>query len=357
MESCVNILEEILKKEKKISSGLYSGGMGVCLSLYLINKSKNDEEIDKLAEMFLEKTIQAINNIKETSFGAGLAGIGWAINLLHMNKCIEGDIDDILYNIDAAIYKDLCTQRTKFSIDIEDGLVGYLVYVVSRLKNRCREPKSIQNQINEAALRIVVDQLEVKMANKFPLLSKDLLSTILWEFPILFYYLGEAVRLGVYKEKIASMISNWSYTITGHLPFSNINRLALANSLAYTNLEIGDKIINRYVDVLFYSIDFDDYVHEIDKSNTCINGEWFCALFNVYMAQKLMARKHIRYSDLNKKKKEIISIYNNNVSKTLSNIDVDKQNSSLISGYSGTLLVKFICQSIFRKSGSKTLII
>ena len=84
----------------------------------------------------------------------------------------------------------------------------------------------------------------------------------------------------------------------GVLPFLSVNRLALANSLAYVNTELKNKRLGAYVDTLFYFINFNDYSHDIEKTNLFLNGDWFCALFNIAKALHLMDRNHIRYMDL-----------------------------------------------------------
>lgn len=174
-------------------------------------------------------------------------------SVLH-DACIEGDIDDILYNIDAIIYRKMHNHQEAINADFENGLIGYLTYIVFRLMNDSQKEENLQSQLNEATLRAVIGKIELVMPSRIPMLSKDLYPSLLWDFPILFYCLGKAMKLGIYKEKICNMYREWSYLLTCTLPYLNINRLAIANSLAFSNSVIKNQAINSHIDTLFYSI-------------------------------------------------------------------------------------------------------
>ena len=340
----------MIREEHKTQPGLFSGDMGICLSLYLINKVVKDDEIEEIADNLLDKTIDSISSMKDISFDKGLAGIGWAINYLHMKKNIEGDIDDILYNIDAIIYKHLCGQNMNYSMNFSNGLIGLLVYFIYRIKNKSHKKGSIQHQIIIAAIRIIIDKLEEIFPSKIHLLSKELFSTMLWDYPILFYSLGEIVKCNIYKEKIGSMLVEWSYYLIELLPYSNINRLALANSLAYVNRELNIRTINSYIDILFYSVNFKNYLHEIDKKSVILNGDWFYAMFNAYEAKKLMDKRHIKYPEIGDINQLLHKYYNENAIEALRESNKKTNNCALINGYSGALLVFTIFRFIFQSS-------
>lgn len=222
--------------------------------------------------------------------------------------------------------------------------------------NDSRKEENLQKQLNEATLRAIVDKIELVIPCRIPMLSKDLYPTILWEFPILFYCLGKAMKLGIYKEKICSMYGEWSYFLTCILPYLNINRLAIANSLAYSNSVIKNQAIDSYIDTLFYSVNFEAYIHEIRKDNIVLCGDWFYAILNSCIAIKLMDRKHVRYSELENMHKKILDLYNKNVADKLCNIGETQPNITLINGYCGTLLSYCLINNDFTNDDDKILI-
>jgi hypothetical protein len=350
MEEYRQFLKGLLKESKTGRIGLFSGDMGVCFSLYLMNRSFKDEEVENIADELLDKVIVTITQMNDLSFDTGLSGIGWAINCLHANGCIEGDIDDILYNIDAAIYKSLYEQDRILSGDLVKGLIGFLVYFLYRLKNAENNTDGIQCSILEAGFRMVVDKLESCTTSRFASIQNDLYPTIISDFPILFFCLGEAMRMGIYREKIESLMNTWCYQLTGALPFLSVNRLALANSLAYVNKELNNQRLDAYVDTLFYSINFNDFSHDIEKSNLFLNGDWFCALFNIAQALHLMDRSHIRYMDLELTATRLYKDYCKTMSELLEELAIKSQSSALINGKGGALFAFCILRSLYNPS-------
>lgn len=356
MEEYKELLKNVLKEENKHSPGLFFGDMGVCMSLYIMNKIFKDDDLERLADELLDRVIASIVPMKDLSFDTGLSGIGWAISLLHANDCIEGDIDDILFNIDAMIYKSLYEQNRYFQCDLMKGWTGFLVYFLYRLKYTSNNAGGIQESVIESALRMVIDKLENAVPSQFGSISKDLYSTILWDFPILFFCLGEVIRLGIYREKIEGMLNSWSYLFTTTLPFLHANRLALANSLAYVNQVLKNNNVDAYIDTLFYSINFDDYLHDIDKASVVLNGDWFCALFNVCKAIQLMDHSHVRYSALEAVCPLLYKYYCENVIEKLNNFPDKQRNGSLINGISGVMLSYCLFQNLFHSAvGEKML--
>lgn len=356
MEEYIRNLKIQVNKNNNIKPGFFTGNMGLCFSLYLINKINNDREIEMMADNLLDKIINSIITMKDTSFANGLCGIGWAINYLHMNKCIAGNIDDILYNIDAIIYKKMHYHQETIYADFGNGLIGYLTYIIFRLMNDSQKEENLQRQLNEATLRAIVDKMELVMPSRIPMMSKDLYPSLLWEFPILFYCLGKAMKLGIYKEKICSMYGEWSYLLTCILPYLNINRLAIANSLAYSNSVIKNQSIDSYIDTLFYSVNFEAYIHEIRKDNIVLCGDWFYAILNSCIAMNSMKKEHVRYSELEDTHKKVLDLYNKNVDGTLCKIEETTPNITLINGYSGALLVYSLIKNVFINDDVKILI-
>lgn len=354
MEKYRQFLKNLLKESNTGNVGLFFGDMGACFSLYLMNKFFKDEDVENIADELLDKVIVAITQMNDLSFDTGLSGIGWAINCLHANGCVEGDIDDILYNIDAAIYKSLYEQDRILSSDLIKGLIGFLVYFLYRLKNVGNSADGIQSGIVEAGFRLVVDKLESCTISRFISIQNDVYPTIISDFPILFFCLGESMRMGVYREKIESMMNTWCYHLTCILPFLSVNRLALANSLAYVNKELKNKRLDAYVDMLFYSINFNDYSHDIERSNLFLNGDWFCALFHIAKALRLMDCNHIRYKDLEVTATSLYKDYCKTMSELLDKLAIKSQNSTLtlINGRGGALFAFCILRSLYNPSES-----
>ena len=68
MEKYRQLLKKLSKESKTGKIGLFLGDMGVCFSLYLMNKTFNDEEVENIADELLDKVIAAITQMNDLSF-------------------------------------------------------------------------------------------------------------------------------------------------------------------------------------------------------------------------------------------------------------------------------------------------
>ncbi len=190
---------ELLTSYNYKNLGLFTGKTGVCLALYSLAKGFGVAEAENAADSLVEEIAAELPRARSTSFDKGLAGIGWAVNLLNEAGCITGKIDEILCDVDAAIYKTLTCKSYNIPLYCTSGLVGYLAYLSCRLGNPNHRKNGDLNRLCTAALRITIDKIQNIMPSAFSVMSKDLYITALWEFPLLFVLLRKALELGVYS--------------------------------------------------------------------------------------------------------------------------------------------------------------
>lgn len=285
-------------------------------------------------------------SVRSTSFDKGLAGIGWAVNLLNEAGYIAGNIDEILCDVDAAIYKTLTSKSYNIPLYSTSGLVGYLAYLSCRLGNPNHRKDGDLNRFCTAALRITIDKIQNIMPSAFSVMSKDLYITALWEFPLLFVLLRKALELGVYSHKISSMVNNWEIYMKGNVPYYNVNKLMLATSMAYLNEILSSKEIERQIDILVYSVDFDQIEKEIDDRIENVNEGWFLSAFVLYRATKDISRGHMKYGLIEKTRKQIVQKY---YTKFISKVKKTYlcENLSLVNGLAGVTCMLALCPDAF----------
>lgn len=255
--------------------GLFTGKMGICLALYITNKDANDKETSDLADKMLNEIINDLPTETRLTFDNGLIGIGLAINFLITHGFVEGCADDVLYNIDAALYKELKDHRIKHGVDCGTGLIGFLIYIVNRLQNHKQKCNATLYELNSASLRAIINSLDEAMPATFSYLSKDLYTSILWNYPLLFIYLKKALALDIYNDKIINTLKVWTFYINAYSPIYNTNKLYLAVSLAYLNKVMKSPNIEKQIKNLLFAIDLEELYHEIDPKIMDINEGWF----------------------------------------------------------------------------------
>lgn len=120
-----------LKTSFVSSLGLYHGRMGHLLFLAHYVRYNKSPYYNELVEQFIDEICGRIEEDLPINFESGLCGVAWGILYLIQNKFIEGDPNDILYEIDRKIMeRDLLRIN---DLSFETGLEGIIYYLQSRL--------------------------------------------------------------------------------------------------------------------------------------------------------------------------------------------------------------------------------
>lgn len=339
-----NFLVDVLKNGKYDNSliGFFFGEMGICAALYMSNKRNPNIEIEQLADELLERILEKTKTIVDTSFEKGLSGIGFAINFLHKEGCISGDIDDILFSIDASIFKQLNDDEIKVSPHL-NGFIGYLAYIVERIENPFHNKETLLHEIDMSMLRRIINNLYLLTPIYLKKLNEDLSPVFLSDYSILFYYFGRLLHANIYNEKIRKMISNLEVYICSVIPHYNLNKILLANTLSYMNENLGNESIKKYIKILYDSVEYEKLVNEIDRDFNSFNVGWCNALINITIAIKYIGDNDkvlMLYSQ-----KEKISSY---AGKCINKILTCKKNNVVVNFINGISGVSFALSILLR---------
>lgn len=333
------------RNPKKLS--LFKGKAGICLALYAIAKKTGSHISEQAADGLLDEIAKGLPRIKSTSFDKGLSGIGWAVDRLHRWGCVSGDIDNILFYVDAAVYRTITNKIYSLGISLTDGLLGYMAYLTARLSNPKHKTDGYQHRLLTAALRVTVDKTQDIMPSIFPSMPKDFLITAMDDFPLLFVMMRRSIELGVYPHKIASMVRNWEMYIRGYVPYYNVNKLALAASLAYLHKALPLDFIGRQANALLYLTDIDNIHKEIDERIENINEGWYYCAFVLYEAARQTGQDSPWYADMEKAR---IGIVNRHLQESVGRIgnDAFDKDISLVNGLSGIALLQSLFPEAFQ---------
>lgn len=345
----VERISEMLKIAEPEKMGLFTGCTGVCLALYMLARKSGSPDAEKLADGLMEKISRNIRKVEDVCFDSGLAGIGWAVSVLAEYGCVEGDVDDILYEIDAAIYKVLTVENMEIPLDCTKGLVGYLIYYVARLSNPRHSHSGLLDRLDKAALRIVIDRIEKTAPSTFMSVSKDLYISALWEIPIMLVLLRKTMELGVYEHKIESMVRNWEIYIRGNIPYYDINKLMLAGALAYLNERLNSAFVGKQIDLLVCSVDFDNIEKEIDSRIESINEGWFLAAYVLLQAERHISSGNVIYNRISKARQMITDTH---LARTVRRLEApeSKFDISLVNGLAGMAFLYALSPEIFQRN-------
>lgn len=302
----IGVILQAISNRETADAGLFMGNMGISLALYLLGKEQHTSQAEEEADRLMSHVIKQVAHTGSLAFDRGLAGIGWAISLLHAKGRLDGNIDEILYNIDAALYRDLNKAGAKSDIGLVGGLTGFLCYLVGRLSNASHRTDTLQHQFLVESVCLVIDRFYELMPGRLPLVSRDVCISALWEIPFIFVCLAQVHRLGIYQDKIKNMLKCWEVHMPGAVPYFNTNKLYLVVALAYMNKELNEPYITRHVDLLLQAIDVKAIEDEIDYRVTNMNEGWPFTVLLLYFADCLFPEKHFIQDSFEQARRKVL---------------------------------------------------
>ncbi len=112
--------------------GLYYGKTGCLLFLTHYFQQYRNEINEEIVLETIDDIFSSINKIYSLDMERGVCGIGWGVEYILQNQLLEGDPDEILYDLDRYILnKDLKELST------HPDLTDVLSYIIVRLTSSC----------------------------------------------------------------------------------------------------------------------------------------------------------------------------------------------------------------------------
>lgn len=250
-------IAQIIQKNGLVSTnqGLMQGNLGICIFFYHLARNTNNPVYRKIADDLLDNVFINMEASIPTNFENGLAGIGWGIEYLIQNNFSDGNSDEILEEVDDKIYK-LLNENNIHSFDLDNGLTGYLFYLIYRLKNK-KTPFSMAFQINRELFISTINIIDELVTIQFPTIVKETQFDLFWRFPVILLGLNEALKLNIYNDKIVCMFKQWLPYFEAYIPSLHINRIYLAVVLKQIYSHLPVKRLEKQIQILLFATDFE----------------------------------------------------------------------------------------------------
>jgi lantibiotic modifying enzyme len=321
--------------------GLMHGNMGMSIFFYHLARNTNNPEYDKIAGDLLDKAFDNMSVLASVDFENGLAGIGWGIEHLVQNNFIEADIDEILEEADNKVFKAL-NENPVSSFELDNGLTGYLFYLIYRLKNKTPS-FSMAAQINKELIILTINKIDELVTSQFPNIVKEMQFDLFWRFPVMILGLEEAYKLTVYNDKIVCMFRQWLPYFEAYIPSLHINRLFLAVALKQINELMTDKRLEKQIQILLFATDFEILKTEVDHEALNLRNGWPGVALLLNIASKELPSDMPNYQLIEQTYKTIIERHNDTFENlSLNNQDATSQEFGLALGLSGIGLTELL---------------
>nr|WP_321522014.1 lanthionine synthetase LanC family protein [uncultured Macellibacteroides sp.] len=219
--------EELNKKliqsiEKTYPIGLAQGQMGICLYFYYLSRIEQEKKYKKIAENLLDNTLGKLSLDSSIGVESGLAGVALGIMQLIRDDFVEGDVNELLEEIDNVVFK-----RLAFLSDSSFYKKNELLHLLYYLSIRS------DDQVNDEELYIF-QELIIKVINLFyEGLNSDFFneyysfSVYHYHLPMFSYICSKLLKQNFYNEKLLKILEEFEYSIICRLPVLHANRLYL----------------------------------------------------------------------------------------------------------------------------------
>lgn len=271
--------------------GLLKGRMGLCVYLFVMGRKRKDEKMSRMAEGILRQILGNLQSCGSLDFAEGLTGEALGLTYLVQENYVEGDVNDILLEVDQCIFKKVSgcfsfpCERTGHDLPMLDVLL-YEICRYRQIESPCHK-KLVMETIIEVFNWIYQHRTNAFYEEPFPF-------SLQYDICIYMAELLQIMQLGIERERIARIFREMKYFLFSHCPRFHGNRLYLATVAAYVARELADEEWQAYSDELAGKTDVSEIfeVELLDKDiflTDGIVGAWVLVqLYNkIHSTQKI----------------------------------------------------------------------
>ena len=215
--------------------GILNGRMRAIIHFLEISKSQNNTIYEDFAIELLDEIVDEINDDFPICFEYGLCGIGWGIEYIVKKRLLAVD-EDVCAPFDKYINKFILHEDYE-GIGLKKGLIGVLLYLLSRLENQDLISKKEVVESCKGQIKAVVKIISRMLTKEFVLdLQKEkenqdfdpagIIIYSKWEYPILLQALFLTHYHDIERIEVKNILTRLlsAIKITAHYPKYANNR-------------------------------------------------------------------------------------------------------------------------------------
>ena len=231
--------------------GLAQGKMGLVIYFYCLHRALGDERAKRVAEDLLDQLMgNDLSKNASLDVEEGLCGVGLGLDFLIREGFAEGDINALLGDIDALLFKRVVFGQVENHYSTSQ-IVHMLYYVATRLRAQATPDEAY-----------VYQELAIKLVNKLDTLVDAAFyreyyafSVYHYQVPVLLRVLAEVMRLGFYRERTRKILERFSLDLFSQMPRLHLNRLYLLWGVWAVEAELQSPAWTSYAEALYRNID------------------------------------------------------------------------------------------------------
>lgn len=294
--------------------GLFEGKMGIALFYYHYADYTSNIIYSEIADKLLDQVLDELKSATDITFDQGITGISWAIRYMTDLELIEGDPNEILYDIDNQIFN-RHTNDCQSKIDIS-SLGLYLQYIISN-KHITIKKEKVELYINTVLRKYELYYLYLSKPKTIRYINSTLIL-----LNKLIIYENKDIRLRSKKllYKILTLLEKMDFSKN----VSDEDLIILLQLLSIENNLYSDKRDNLLLNIK-------NYISSKPSLYNIVDGYWYKLIYTINNKTQLNLEKINRYIDDNyacEPDKDKFSLYKglSGIGLELMKQDVDNRN-------------------------------
>ncbi len=234
----------------------------LCIYFYILSDYKKNQ-YQKIAGKLLDDVFNSVDSINSIDLKYGLPGIGLGIRYLIDKKYVNGNVNQVLKDIDDKVFKSLCNTTLVDSYD-PLFLIYQLYYISVRLEDQ--KPGSESGYLFQELAIQTINQLYAKIDIQF--FKEPMIYMFENTLPLFLIVLSKIYPLIPYKDKIKKILDEYSYEVLSIYPKLHVNRLYLWYGMSRIAGFYNNEAWIKHTDLLKKDIDLKNIInHELKNRN------------------------------------------------------------------------------------------
>lgn len=217
--------------------GILHGRMRSIIHLLELSKSEACDIYEDFAIELLDEVIDAVDSEFPVGFDYGICGIGWGLEYIIKKRLLAVD-EDICMSLDKYVYAYL-KREDYVGIGLQKGLLGVLLYFLSRLENQDLVPKTSTSicvlhikEVLEIMQRLLTEEQIDLLCQERGDSDNDCFINIIfskWDYPILVYSLAQVYEYGIEQHSVVRLMKKLleNRSVTNNFPKGSNNKVLL----------------------------------------------------------------------------------------------------------------------------------
>ena len=236
-----------------------TGKMGTCLYFFMLADSLKNKQYQQYAEKLLDEIYEQLDQNMSVKSISDVMQVGIGIDFLLKRKYVEGNINQVLGDVDNALFQRITSTKNPQTLTCETPEFLYILYYLY-LRLEKQKPNSdscfLMEELIIKAINIVYDSLNSAFYDEPLLFNLD------YKLPPFLYVLCKIHSLGFYNYRINEMIREIAGLIQSRIPALHANRLYLLWGLVNLKQATGFTFWDEQINLIYYNINIPKIIEQ-----------------------------------------------------------------------------------------------